>query len=187
MRRKIDMPWYQTFLITLLIILPQWSVSIAKDNDIIEFEKSLFAPVDITKRVILSPQTHGQLTERDKKDLMEAKQALVDFLKSFKDKDKNPLNYLSLSLRKSYGDRVKLYREEFPGAEAIMNIVLDDYLIKRYKNEVVFYSDVTTTFEGEYSIKRKAFALIKTPQGWKLSRFNENIKSREVEERENKK
>jgi hypothetical protein len=177
---------YITFFLASIIALLKFDLGWANDTDISQFEKKLFEPTQISKRITLPPQPHGELSERDKQDLMEARRVLIDFLKSLKDA-RDSMTYLLPSLKENYRDVVDMYKQEFRGAEAIVSVAIDDYVIKRNKDEVVFYTEVTTTAYGEDFIKPKAFALKKTVNGWKLSRFNQNIQSREIEEREIKK
>lgn len=146
-----------------------------------EFLNELFSPVELVKYGKVLPRQYSQLTELDKKNLLNAKFVLVEFLKSFHQKDQDPLEYLNSALRSKYTDRVKLYRAEF-GAESLLEIEIFNFIIKgQNKDEIVFYAALTETTEGEDRIIQTAFALKKTGDTWKISRFGKDIKYWEIE------
>ena len=120
-------------------------------------------------------------TELDKKNLIEAKNVLVDFLKSQKDPYIDALKHLHPSLRAKYKDRVTLWRKEF-GAEALIEIKITSFVVKgQNKDEIVFYATLTDTTEGVDRNILTAFALKKTIETWKISRFVRDIKDLEKE------
>jgi len=145
------------------------------------FLVKLFSPVELIKRGIIIPQQYSQLTELDKQNLNKAKEVLVGFLKSFKKREQDPLEYLHPSLRKKYKDRVMLYQQEF-GAEALLKIKIFNFLVKgQVKDEIIFYAALTDTTEGEDRTLRTAYALKKSEGTWKISRFGRDIKYWRVE------
>ncbi len=147
-----------------------------------EFLTELFSPVELIKFGIVTPQQYPQLTELDKENLLKAKAILIEFLKSFNQRDIDPLDYLHPAIRKKYKDRPTLYQQEFGYAESLLEIKIFNFLLKgQNKDEIVFYAALTDTSEGEDRSYQTAFALKKFRETWKISRFVGDIKYWEKE------
>jgi hypothetical protein len=147
-----------------------------------EFLKELFSPVELIKIANLQ-RSYPPLSESDKKDLLQAKNTFVSFLTSWNERGHDPMQYLPNDLQRKYKNTVDLYQKEF-GAESLLEIEIFDFLIKRRDHkEIIFYVALTNTTEGEDRTIQTAFALKKTGQYWKLSRFVRDIKFREAEEK----
>lgn len=144
------------------------------------FNQELYSEVEITKQINPPQKPESVLSESDKGILLNAKRTLVQFLKSFSSATSNPRSYLSSSLAKEYKDRFDLYRKEF-NSEAILSIKIFDYVLKREKNEVVFYVFLKDTNEGTDRITQSSFALKLLGNKWQISRFSQNIKDSDVE------
>ena len=146
-----------------------------------KYLNELFGPVDLVKHGNVLPPQYSQLTTTDKKNLIDAKTVLIFFLKSFNLKDQNPLDYLLPSLAIKYEDRYELYQKEF-GAETLLKIEIYNFLIKGVqKEEIIFYTTLVDTTEGEDRIWQTAFAVKKVNDTWKISRFGEDIQYWEKE------
>jgi hypothetical protein len=131
----------------------------------VEFLKVLFAPEKINWTVKLYPA----LSERDKKDLLDAKNALTAFLKTFNDREEDPTDYLTPDLSKKYENRADLYMKEF-GAELILEIEIYDFKINSGEyREIELSTLLTETTEGVDSTSRYIFSLQKIGQRWLLS------------------
>jgi len=130
-----------------------------------EFLKVLFAPEKINWTVKLYPV----LSERDEKDLLDAKDTLIGFLKTFNDMENDPIEYLTPELRKKYENRTALYMKEF-GAEMILEIEIYDFEINSEKyRDIKFSTLLTETTEGVDSTSRYVFSLRKIGPEWLIS------------------
>jgi hypothetical protein len=125
----------------------------------------LFTPEKISWTVKLYPV----LSERDKQELLNAKDILTDFLKTFQNMEQDPLEYLTPELRKKYTNRADLYMKEF-GAEQILEIEIYDFEIKagNYR-EIVFHTLLTETTEGIGTTSKYLFSFRSIGQAWLIS------------------
>ena len=133
----------RTLFVCSLIICLSFGSAISGEA---EFLKKLFDPV----RFSWSFKLYPLMSDGDKKNLMEAKETLAEFLKSVKS---NPFDYMTQELRKKYKDRIDLYMKEFGSAEIIVEMEIYDFkLTKEPSHKIDFYVSVTKFTEGVESI-----------------------------------
>jgi hypothetical protein len=167
-------------ILSILTPLTGFSCQVLADSNE-AFLKEISSPMIITKRKVVPPRPHKYLTDENKKNIRAARQLLQDFLGSFSSKDDNPVNYLSIELQKKYIDRADLFAKEFE-ARTILQVEIFDFFVKS-NGEILFYVVLTDTKEGIDRSYQTAFGLEKTKATWNISRFSDQIKFREAEER----
>jgi hypothetical protein len=125
-----------------------------------EFLKKLFDPV----RFSWSFKLYPLMSDDDKRNLMEAKETLAEFLKSV---SSNPFDYMTLELQKKYKDRIDFYMKEFNGAEVIVEMEIYDFkLTRETSNKIEFYVSVTNFTEGDESISEYFFTFKDIEEEW---------------------
>lgn len=170
-----------TYLFAAIFIFTMFAAPANSGED--DFAKKLYEPVHLTPRVVLPPAPHPNLSEQDKRIVLEARNTLVRFLKSFRNEKEEPLSYLGSGLRKQFSDTEQLYRALGGGMEThFVKLQVDDFAYRKSAQEIIFYLDFTTTGYGEDHTRPLAFALQQSNGEWKLSRFGNAIREREFEE-----
>ena len=153
---------------------------IAGKND---FSKKLYEPVQLISEIVLPPEPHPNLSEEDKRAVLDARNTLVLFLKSFRNERENPLSYLAPPLRKHLPDNEQLYRAVGGGPEShLLKFQVVDFAYRKSAKEVILYTEFTITGYGEDRTTPKAFAMVQDAGKWKLSRFGNDVREREFEE-----
>ncbi len=149
-----------TLLVCSLIICLSSDSTIAGEA---EFLKKLFDPV----RFSWSFKLYPLMSDDDKRNLMEAKETLAEFLKSV---ISNPFDYMTPELKKKYKDRIDFYMKEFDGAEVIVEMEIYDFkLTKKASNIIEFYVSVTNFTEGDESSSEYFFTFKDIQEDWVIS------------------
>jgi hypothetical protein len=171
----------KVLILTIVVLTAMWNVSASGEQD--DFEKKLFEPVQLTPRAALGSVRHVVLSEQEKQIVLDARMALARFLKSFSVEHDNPIAFLTPALQKRFEKREQLYRALGGDLEAHLDKVqVRHFVYKRPAHEITFYVDLTISAEGEDHTRPTGFSVERIAGEWKVSRFGNDVRPRELEE-----
>lgn len=134
-----------------------------------EFEKSLYSPITVS-RSGLDDEHFKALTERQKKDLLSAKELVGQFFTDLQQiNGTDPTQYLVPDLRKKYKSRLSLARALIAEETEVHSIGVLDFQADRNKRiQMKFY--IVLFSEGTWVINELQVTLEQLLTGWKISK-----------------
>ena len=172
----------QQKVLTLTILLLTATLSVNAGGEQDEFAKKLYEPVQLTPRAAFKPVQDVILSEQEKQIVLAARMALARFLKSFSVERDDPIAFLAPALQKRFENREQLYGALGGELEAyLLKVQVSHFVYRRKAQEIVFYVDLTISAQGEDHTRPTAFSVERIAGEWKVSRFGNDIRSRELE------